>query len=251
MLSPLLAMTAWARLAGRRPAMAAAPSSAGVSQGVPACVVTPEQTEGPYFVDEALNRSDIRSDPTTGAVKDGAPISLTLQISQVGSGSCRPLAGAAVDIWQCDALGVYSDVRDPGFNTVGQKFLRGSQVTDQNGVVQFTTIYPGWYQGRAVHTHFKVRTDPASATGYQFTSQLYYDDSLTDQVHAQPPYAAKGRRTTRNTDDGIFLDGGTQLLLNLTPQGDGYAATKLIGVDLSAPSTSGPGGPGGPPPGGG
>lgn len=233
---------------GRKAAMAAMLSATGVSQSVPTCVVTPEQTEGPYFVDEAPRRSDVRSDPTTGAVRDGVMVSLTLQIAQIGGNGCAPLVGAAVDIWQCDALGVYSDVRDPGFTTVGQKFLRGSQATDQNGSVQFITIYPGWYQGRAVHTHFKVRTDPASGSGYQFTSQLYYDDSLTDQIHAQAPYAVKGQRTTRNSDDGIFLDGGGQLLLDLKPNPDGYAATKTIGVDLSAPS---PAGPGGPAPGGG
>ncbi len=239
-LSPLLAAPAWLRFdAGR--AVQAAPA-AGVSQSAPACVITPEQTEGPYFVDEDLNRSDIRSDPATGAVKDGVPLALTLQLSQAGQ-SCGPLAGAVVDVWQCDARGVYSDVSDPGFNTVGQKFLRGSQVTDANGQVQFATIYPGWYQGRAVHIHFMVRTDPAAASGYQFTSQLYFDDSLTDQVHAQMPYAAKGQRTTRNADDGIFQDGGGQLLLDLTPTSDGYAATKAIGVDLSAPAPSGPGGP--------
>src|SRR5215472_9972759 len=151
----------------------------------PACVVRPEQTEGPYFVDEHLRRSDIRSDPTDGQVKPGTPLALTVLLSRLSAGDCQPLAGAQVDIWQCDALGVYSDVRDPGFNTVGQKFLRGSQLTDEAGTAQFLTIYPGWYQGRTVHTHFKVRTHPNDATGYEFTSQLYYDDALSDIVHPQ------------------------------------------------------------------
>src|SRR5437867_10077264 len=97
---------------------------------MPPCIVRPEQTEGPYFVDERLNRSDIRSDPTDGRVKSGTPLALTLQVSRLGAGDCHPLPGAQVDIWHCDALGVYSDVRDPGFNTIGQKFLRGYQVTD-------------------------------------------------------------------------------------------------------------------------
>src|SRR5205823_6128325 len=115
-----------------------------------------------------LYRSDIRSDPTTGAVKDGVPLYLGFSLSSVGSdGGCSPLAGAVIDIWQCDASGVYSDVNDPGFNTKGQQFLRGSQHTDENGYAQFLTIYPGWYSGRAVHTHLKVRTDPSSETGYE------------------------------------------------------------------------------------
>src|SRR5437762_7567374 len=89
------------------------------------CVATPTQTEGPYFVDERLNRSDIRSDPSDGTVKDGVPLRLVLQVSQVTGGACSPLVGAQVDLWQCDALGVYSDVRDPGFISSGAKFLRG------------------------------------------------------------------------------------------------------------------------------
>jgi protocatechuate 3,4-dioxygenase beta subunit len=121
-----------------------------------ACVVRPEMTEGPYFVDEMLNRSDIRSDPSTGEVKEGLPLQITMRVSQVGD-ACAPLEGAQVDIWHCDAMGIYSDTTDPGFNTVGQKFLRGYQVTDANGVAQFTTIYPGWYQGRTVHIHLATR----------------------------------------------------------------------------------------------
>ena len=102
---------------------------------------------------------------------------------------------------------MYSDVSDPGFSTVGQKFLRGYQVTDANGVAGFTTIYPGWYPGRAIHIHFKVRSDPSSSSGFEFTSQLFFDDELTDQVHAQQPYAAKGQRTRRNSGDGIYATG--------------------------------------------
>jgi hypothetical protein len=100
------------------------------------------------------------------------------------------------------------------------------------------------------HTVFKVRTHPNDATGYEFTSQLYYDDALSDIVHAQPPYSAKGPRTLRNSGDGIFRDGGEQLLLDIVEADGGYAATVDIGVDLSAPQSpaGGPGGPGGPPP---
>ncbi len=197
-----------------------------------ACVVRPEQTEGPYFVDERLNRSDIRSDPTDGRVRPGTPLALTLQISRLGAGDCQPLAGAQVDIWHCDALGVYSDVKDPGFNTVGQKFFRGYQITDARGEAKFLTIYPGWYEGRTVHIHVKVRTAPQAGRNFEFTSQMYFDDGLTDRVHTDPPYAAKGRRIARNQDDRIFRRGGDQLMLATTPVADGYAATFAIGLQL-------------------
>jgi protocatechuate 3,4-dioxygenase beta subunit len=202
-------------------------------QPTPACVVRPEQTEGPYFVDEMLNRSDIRSDSSDGSVKEGVPLRLVFNVSQIDGSSCTPLAGAFVDVWQCDALGVYSDVQDPGFDTTGEKFLRGYQVTDVNGAAEFMTIYPGWYQGRTVHIHFKVRADPASQQGYEFTSQLYFDDSITDQVHAREPYAAKGQRTLKNDGDGIFQNGGSQLMPQLAEEGEGYVATFNIGLQVS------------------
>jgi protocatechuate 3,4-dioxygenase beta subunit len=198
---------------------------------VPSCVVRPELTEGPYFVDEMLNRSDIRSDPSDGSVKEGTLLSLAFRVSQVGS-SCTPLEGAQVDVWHCDALGVYSDVTDRGFSTVGQKFLRGYQLTDANGLAQFTTIYPGWYQGRAVHIHFKIRTGAASGQSYEFTSQLFFDDAFSDQIYAQDPYASKGQRTTLNSNDSIYRNGGSQLLLNPTISADGYSATFDIGLQI-------------------
>ncbi|MEW6492441.1 MAG: intradiol ring-cleavage dioxygenase [Cyanobacteriota bacterium] len=199
----------------------------------PTCVVRPQQTEGPYFVDEKLNRSDIRLDPSDGSVKQGVPLRLVFHVSQIDGRSCRPLTGAAVDIWHCDALGVYSDVTDPSFSTFGKKSLRGYQVTDANGTVEFVTIYPGWYPGRTVHIHFKIRTDSASQRGYEFTSQLYFDDSLTDQIHAQAPYSAKGQRTQRNDRDGIFRDGGEQLMLQLTKDAQGYVGIFDIGLQLT------------------
>lgn len=203
------------------------------ASSLPACVVRPEQTEGPYFVDEMLNRSDIRSDPASGVVKPGTPLELTINVSRISGGYCTPLPGAQVDVWHCDALGVYSDVTDPGFNTVGQKFLRGYQVTDAAGAVRFQTIYPGWYAGRTVHIHFMIRTDPNAARGHQFTSQLYFDDALSQVVYARAPYAAKGQRTARNSDDRIFTRGGPQLLLAPTASGAGYASTFGIGLQAS------------------
>ena len=195
---------------------------------IPACVVRPEVTEGPYYVDEDLDRSDVRSDPATGEVKEGALLALTFNVSQVASGGCAPLEGAKVEIWHCDAEGVYSDVADPGFNTQGQKFLRGYQVTDGNGQATFLTIYPGWYSGRTVHIHFKVHQDTAGQ-GREFTSQLFFDDAFTDQVFSQEPYASKGQRNTLNSNDNIYQD---ELLLAVGQTSDGYASTFDIGLQL-------------------
>jgi protocatechuate 3,4-dioxygenase beta subunit len=198
----------------------------------PSCVVRPEQTEGPYFVDERLNRSDIRSDPTDGHVRPGTPLALTMLVSHINAEDCQPLPGAQVDIWHCDAMGVYSDVQDPGSDTLGKKFLRGYQVTDAHGEARFVTVYPGWYPGRTVHIHVKIRTLSMAKRNFEFTSQLYFDDKLTDRVHAAPPYAAKGPRTARNQHDWIFRRGGDRLVLDTTTTTDGYAATFPIGLQF-------------------
>jgi protocatechuate 3,4-dioxygenase beta subunit len=193
------------------------------------CVVRPAQTEGPYFVNALLMRSDIRSDPMTGAVKEGVPLRVVFRVSQLFDGRCTPLADALVDLWQCDALGVYGDVLDTAgqFDTRGQLFLRGVQPTNADGVAEFVTIYPGWYTGRTVHLHFKIRTGfPAT----DFTSQLYFDDSVTDEVMLREPYASRGARSTLNAMDSIFLSGGAELVLALEPEGEGYAGVFEVGV---------------------
>jgi protocatechuate 3,4-dioxygenase beta subunit len=199
--------------------------------GGASCVLTAPLTEGPFFVDEKLARSDLRSDPATGVVSAGAPLRLRFVVSRVDSASCAPLTGAYVDVWNCNAEGAYSDISSmhgpppggpppgmpprggppngppPGMAqavTAGQKFLRGYQITDANGVVEFTTVYPGWYPGRTVHVHFKVRMRAGAATRYEFTSQLFFDDALTDTVHSRPPYSGKSSRDMRNVDDDIF-----------------------------------------------
>jgi len=208
-------------------------ASVPTDAGALSCVVRPAQTEGPYFVDEKLLRADIRTDPANGAVSDGALLRLKIGVRNVNGSKCTAAQGVLVDVWQADAAGTYSDVVDTNglFNTKGKKYLRGYLVTDANGWAEFVTIYPGWYTGRTVHIHFKIRTNPDGAVGTEFTSQLYFDDTLTDQVFAKAPYAAKGARTTRNTQDGIFNQGGSQLLLDVTADGaGGYQATFEIGL---------------------
>jgi protocatechuate 3,4-dioxygenase beta subunit len=199
---------------------------------VPNCVVRPALTEGPYFVDERLNRSDIRSDPTDGSVREGAPLLLAFNVSQITAGGCTAFPGAVVDVWHCDANGIYSDATDRSFNTVGQRFLRGYQETDENGRAQFLTIYPGWYNGRAVHIHFKIRTALDEA-GQEFTSQLFFDEDYTDQVYQQEPYASTGQRTVLNSQDGIFQQSGGQLTLTVTEGSDGYVGNFDIGLDMT------------------
>jgi protocatechuate 3,4-dioxygenase beta subunit len=215
-------------------ASSSAAASASAAAALPSCIVRPAETEGPYFVDEKLNRSDIRSDPGDGALSAGLSLQLAFSVARISGSACTAFAGALVDVWHCDALGVYSDVSDPGFQTKGKKFLRGYQLTDANGVARFTTIYPGWYQGRTVHIHFKIRSDAGAASGLEFTSQLFFDDAVTDQVHATAPYAQKGQRTLRNDGDGIFANGGSQLLVQLA--GDaraGYSTTFDVGLQVA------------------
>jgi protocatechuate 3,4-dioxygenase beta subunit len=198
---------------------------------LPSCVVSPQQTEGPYFVDEKLLRSDIRVDPSNGAAKPGAPLALTLLVTRVNGndGTCTPLRDAQVDLWQCDAMGTYSDVKDRSFDTSGQKFLRGHQMTDVSGTAKFVTIYPGWYPGRAVHIHFKIRM-PAAGAAREFTSQFYFDESFTDRVFAREPYSTHTGQRTLNERDGIYKQGGSQLMLPVKQNGDGYAAAFTIGM---------------------
>jgi protocatechuate 3,4-dioxygenase beta subunit len=217
------------------------------------CVVRPELTIGPYFVDDQLNRSDIRVEPSDNTLKEGVALTFNINILDGANNSCTPIRDAQVDVWHCDALGIYSGVSDQGFDTTGQQFLRGYQLTDANGRVQFLTIYPGWYSGRAVHIHFTIRTRTADGQDYQFTSQFFFDDTLTNQVHTLDPYASKGQRDRRNSSDTIFMNGGEQLLLNLQDDvTNGFTTTMNIGLDLTdmevgaSDSAGGPGG--GPPP---
>ncbi len=221
-----------AALAGCRSAQDAQEPHSGPPEranvpAAPRCIVTPRETAGPYFRDERLERSDIRIDPVDGAVSRGIPLHLALSVHSIRGDACAPLAGAAVDIWHCNAVGVYSDVEEAR----GKKFLRGYQKTDTEGRVQFVTIYPGWYEGRTVHIHFKVRTfDSPRATVSEFISQLYFDDAVTDRVLSDPRYAHRGVRL-KNEDDSLFLESGRELVLDtaVAPGGD-YTASFSVGI---------------------
>ena len=177
----------------------------GALPGETTCVLTPAQTEGPFFTETGLMRSDIR---------EGKPgVALALNLRVVEAGSCAPLAGALVEVWHADAAGVYS-----AFDAApGETFLRGFQRADAEGRVEFLSIYPGWYPGRTPHIHVMVLTEARRL----LTTQLYFPEAVTDAVYALPPYAARGPRSTTNASDGI---GGVAALLGeLSEMPDGYA----------------------------
>jgi protocatechuate 3,4-dioxygenase beta subunit len=125
-------------------------------------------------------RSDIRSDPSDATMQQGIPLHLIIHVFDVDNGSCIPLKGARVDTWHANSRGIYSAVNDLG--TTGKKFLRGYQLTDNNGTVRFTTIYPGWYQGRTIHIHDKVRTFNGLEKTMEWTSQIYFDNSINQET---------------------------------------------------------------------
>jgi protocatechuate 3,4-dioxygenase beta subunit len=163
-------------------------------------------------------------------VKAGVPLQITFNVSQLAGNSCGSLAGAMIDVWHCDALGVYSDASDPSFNTKGKKFLRGYQLTDGDGKATFTTIFPGWYQGRAVHIHFKIRSGRT-----EFTSQFFFDESLNDVILAQAPYSQRpAANRLRNERDGNFREAGDQMILKPTKNGDQYTASFDVGLQSRA-----------------
>jgi protocatechuate 3,4-dioxygenase beta subunit len=177
------------------------------------CILSPEQTEGPYYID--LDR--VRSDITEG--RPGTPLELTVNV--VDGDSCEPIGDVAVDVWHCDASGVYSGVQgDDG------TFLRGIQMTDSSGEAVFRTIYPGWYTGRAVHIHVKVHVGGTDT----YTGQLYFDGSVTDAVYATDPYSARPGPDTSNESDGLFAQGGDQTIVSVSPAGDGYGGAITLGV---------------------
>ena len=196
-----------------------------IAQEACTTLTNPSLTEGPYFVEEILNRSDIRTDPTDQTIQAGLPITLLVNVYQRNSDcTVAPLTGGYVDIWHCNASGIYSDVEAQ--DTSGKKFLRGYQAIDREGNAAFTTIYPGWYSGRSVHIHAKVRTFSGNDQQYEFTTQFFFDDAVTDQVYTLEPYSDRPGRDTLNANDGIYLgasslgdyasNSGDALLLQIT-----------------------------------
>jgi len=210
-------------------ATAAASEAASAATAAPVCVVRPELTEGPFFFDLGLDRSDIRTDAASGSEKAGRRLDLAVIVSGVDSNGCLPLEGAVVDVWQCDADGVYSGTGGAS----AESFLRGYQLTDAFGRAAFTTIYPGWYPGRSVHIHFKIRVPNGSNGNYEFTSQFFFDDDFSAKVYTEPPYDVRGTQNTLNSQDGIYGNRGSQLVLTPTETGEGLAAEFSIALDLT------------------
>ncbi len=198
------------------------------------------QTEGPYWVEENLNRSDIRTDPTDGTLRPGVLFNLKINLVNQSGTTCVPLAGAKVDIWHCDAGGIYSD--EAANNSLGKKFLRGYQVSDDNGSVNFITVYPGWYSGRTVHIHVRIRTYQGTTLLGELVAQIFFDDALTDTIFTAAPYNTRPNRNTRNANDMVLTGtrNGAIVYAEVTPITGGYSGTATIGVNLRTPAAAPP-----------
>ena len=203
-------------------------------------IATPAATQGPFFVDENLHRSDLTIGSDRPAIAQAVPFKLDLTVYTIGlDGSRMPLPQAQVDLWHVDALGVYSD-EPQGLNpenTQGERWLRGFQRTDAHGRVGFQTVFPGWYRGRTTHIHFKIRYLRDGKQPASFTSQFFLPDTLADQIYQRSPYRSRPEREMRNQRDMVYrgtLRDGTRVgeLLTLRPQplasGAGYAAQYTI-----------------------
>ena len=186
---------------------------AAVAAGLVTCVLSPEQTEGPYYI----ANEHVRSNITEG--RPGRP--LTLRTTVVSASNCKPIKGAAVDIWHADASGTYSGV----LGNTGT-FMRGIQRANAKGLALFQTVYPGWYRGRTVHIHVKVHI----GGNVVHTGQLYFPDSLTDVVYAHSPYSSRPNRDTRNATDSVYRNGGSKSMLAVHKSGAGYVASIAMGV---------------------
>lgn len=201
------------------------------------CTVAPAMTEGPYWLDKKLHRVDLRTDTSRASVTEGLPFTLKIKVYNADGNSCteEPVENVQIDAWHADAIGEYSGVSGNGqSDTKSESFLRGYQITDANGMVHFTTIYPGWYVDRATHIHIRARAYDASGnTIYDFVTQLFFDDSLTDIVYANAPYNSRGTRDTLNSNDMHYLGVSTPLLLNVTTNDDG-SMTGEVALGLSS-----------------
>jgi len=182
------------------------------------CAVTPNETIGPYPSIGDFIRSDIRED------RPGLPLTLAITVVNTNA-ACAPVSGASVDIWQCDADGSYSQYGSER----SQTYLRGIQTTDASGRVTFTTIYPGWYQGRATHIHVEVTLNGRSVK----VTQIAFPEDVTATVYRTGAYASSGQNPTTNARDNVFSDGVSEELVAVV--GDttnGYSGTFQIGVAL-------------------
>ena len=178
-------------------------------------MLAPEQTEGPYYIAGEPNRSDV----TEG--RPGVPLRLELTVALAAN--CAPVSGAIVEIWHADAGGDYSGF---GGGASSRRFLRGAQTAGTDGKVVFRTIYPGWYQGRAVHIHVKVHAGGSTV----HTGQLYFDDGVSREVYARPPYNTRSGQWLTNSQDGIYRSGGAQSTLTVRQDGDGYVGSITLGL---------------------
>jgi protocatechuate 3,4-dioxygenase beta subunit len=216
----------------RRGALAILGAAGATLTGVPAlaCAVSPQIEEGPFFVDERLNRSDLTGGTRRPGVVDGLPLRLTLRVLAVRGSACEPLAGAQVDLWHADATGLYSD--EALLHTRGERFLRGYQTSDAGGTATFTTVFPGWYPERAPHIHVKVRTRTADGSVAQaFTSQLYFDAAVSNAVFARGVYASRGAIDTTNARDQLF---DRRMIVPVRRTERGYAGTFTFAMRTSA-----------------
>ena len=192
---------------------------AAVASGAVSCVLTPEQTEGPYYIAGEKVRRNI----TEG--RPGAP--LLLRAFVVDASTCKGIKNAAVDIWHADAGGVYSGF---GQGAASRTFMRGIQKTNAKGLALFRTVYPGWYQGRTVHIHVKVHL----GGNVVHTGQLYFPDTLTDAVYRNAPYSSRPSRDVRNANDSVYRNGGSRSLMSVRKNSAGvYVATIMMGVHRS------------------
>ena len=200
-------------------ARAAGTGPVAVATGLVTCVLTPEMTAGPFVLAGDRVRRDIR---------EGRPgTRLELATSVVDVSTCAPIRGAAVDVWHCDAGGMYSGFAQEG--TEGETFMRGIQRTDRNGLARFVTVYPGWYSGRTVHVHVQV----SLGGNVVHTGQLFFPEKLTDAVYRRTPYSRRPSRDTRNAGDSIFRNGGTRSMLRLQKRGSGYVGRITMGISRS------------------
>jgi protocatechuate 3,4-dioxygenase beta subunit len=181
-----------------------------------ACVVTPNETIGPYPSLVDLFRSDIREG------KGGTTLTLTISVVNTAN-DCTPIDNVNVEIWQCDATGNYSQYGTER----AQTYLRGIQTTNSNGQVSFTTIYPGWYQGRATHIHVEVTRNGSSLK----VTQIAFPESVNAQVYGSGVYSSRGNNPTSNARDMVFADGVDSEMASISGSpSDGYTATFTVGL---------------------